>query len=748
MTLIFGYFILGIKVDNSLETMTIDNDPELLLMQQMDKEYGGEEFVVIAFKGEDIFSPRILSMIDRMTRRIEDVKNVGRVLSLTNAYTIKGTSGGFGTTPLLPKTSIQPEELKEKVTANKIYKRWLFSDDGKSTSIIAWMVPLGSDDALRSEVVSEIQRIIDKEKDNRRFYLYGMSVIYKTVFDAMDRDQLHLTPIVFALVGLILFFIFRNLRFIIIPFIVITICVVWVVGLLVASGNTLNWVTSIIPIVVLIVCICDSIHIITQYKETIGEYPNNKDALKEAIIRIGIPILLTSVTTAVGFFSLGLNKIKPVRDFGIYTGMGVIFALTTSITLLPIILSFLKLKKEKSRDDKSFKAMESILTGIGKFIIRRKGLILTLSVVIVLLSLIGISRIEARQDSFDILKDSTELVEANKFIDVELGGSCEVDVLFDGKAENTVIEPISLKQIERIQHRLENEVPEILKANSVVDFLKEMNQAINGDDPDYYSLPSTKEQASQLLLLYSFDEDQANLQSLINNDYSQARIRTFTISADDSIATRKAINKMKQIISEELNTDLKIVFTGRPLIWCNMVDYLITGLMESFSIAFVVISIMMIVVFRSIGLGLLSMIINVIPVIITFGIMGFLNIPLNMTTVMVPSVAIGIAVDDTIHLMWRMVKEISIDGNYEGAMFRTLKSVGKPIITTSLILCVGFSGFYFSELRLLTQFGFITFVTVFVALIADLFLAPVLLLVIKPIKIKKGMPSIALLRKG
>ncbi|MDY6933962.1 MAG: efflux RND transporter permease subunit [Spirochaetota bacterium] len=395
-------------------------------------------------------------------------------------------------------------------------------------------------------------------------------------------------------------------------------------------------------------------------------------------------------------------------------------------------------KEEKSGEDRSFKALERILNRTGGLVYRRKGLIL-ISIAIVLISLIGMFKIEVRQDIIAMLKDSTEIDEARAFIDVELGGSCELITLFEGKGENSVIEPQNLKRIERIQHRLITEVPEIRKSISIVDFLKEMNQAVNGDDPDHYTLPTTKELASQLLLLYSFDEDQANLQSLINNDYSQARIRMFSLSADDSIISRAAFDKAERIILEESKgTNLKINRTGRPKIFFNMVDILITAMVKSFSYAFVVIFIMMVIVFRSFKLGLLSMIINIIPAIITFGIMGWLGIPLNLMTAMVPSIAIGIAVDDTIHLIWRIKKEIGIDGNYREAIFRSLRSVGKPIITTSVLISVGFAVFYFSEIVLLTEFAFLTIATVVGALITDLFLGPVLVLIFKPIKIPKG----------
>lgn len=740
-TAVSTYCLLGIKIDNSIETLTIDNNPQLILLQQMEEEYGGNEFVVIAFKGEDIFSPKILTMIDGITREIENIKNIEKVLSLTNAYTIKGHSDELGTYPIIPEDDLQiadMEKLKKQVISNRMYRKWLYSEDGNATAIIAWITPMGNDDAARWRVVNEIQNVIDKKKDDRKFHIYGMPVYQKLIFDAMLSDQFILTAVLSALIMILLFYIFRDIYLVFMPFILISITGIWALGLLVISGSTLNFATFIIPIVVLIVCLCDSVHIMSQFKEAEKGHTTRKDLLKNIVIQIAPPIMLTSITTAVGFFSLGTSGIKPVRDFGIFTGLGVLFALGVSITLLPMIMSVSKLKEETSRENRSFVMMERILARIGNWIPDNKGVVLIFSIIAITIAIFGITGIEARQDIIDTLKENTALDEARKFIDKDMAGSCEFNIPFKGRHAYAVLEPDNLKLMDHIQDRLVREVPEVLKCVSVVDFLKEMNSAINNNNPDNYQIPSTKVENLDLLEIYDFDEDKADIKSLINSDYSQARIRMFTSSADDSVIARKAFNRSEKIIFEEAEkSDINIDFTGRPKVFLDMVDSLVNGMIKSFSFAFIVIFILLIMVFRSFGTGLLCTIINIVPAVLTFGIMGWLNIPLNMLTAMVPSIAIGIAVDDTIHFVWRLEKELQYDGNYTGAILRSLTSVGKPIITTSILICAGFSIFYFSKLTLLTEFGFLTITTVISALIADLFLAPVLFLIFKPIKIKQ-----------
>ena len=741
LTIFFAYFFIDLKIDNSLETMTIDNDPDLLLLRQMDEEYGCDEFVVISFKGDNIFSQRTLAMIEKITERIENRNDVEKVLSLTNASIIKATSDGFGVYPLIPEGSFQgikADALKKDVIKNRMYKKLLYSDDGNASSILAWLIPLGNDDSARVKVIKELKNIVKEEGSGRKFYFYGMPVYLTAIFGASVIDQITLTPIVIILIGLMLFYFFRNLRLVIIPFIVIYICAVWAQGLMIFAGHSLNFVTMLLPTVLLIVCIAVSIHIIAQYKEVKRNFSNKIDALKDVITRIGIPILLTSLTTAFGFFSLVGNSILPVRNFGFFTGLGVVFSFITSITILPIIMSFLKIQDDKPIVEKNDNKMEALLIGVSEFIYRRKGSILIISAIITIISAIGIFRLQVKQDTVSVLKNQ-ELHDASKFIDMEMGGSVEIDMMIDSHNKTSILEPKKLKVIERIQERMMSELfqgdtPLIRNSLSIVDFLKEMNQAMNNGNPDYYRIPTNKEEAEDYIELV--DIDQTDIRSVLTQDYSKTRLRAFTLSADDSSITRKLINQAKQIISDEAgDTDINVVFSGRPVIWSNMMDYLITGMSKSFFYAFIVITIMMILVFSSIKIGILSMIINIIPVIVAFGIMGWLDIPINLITVMVPSIAIGIAVDDTIHLFWRMVKEVKVDGDYKEAMLRSLTSVGKPIITTSLLLCIGFSALYFSQLIPLLQFAFVTTIIVLVALVADLLLGPALMLVFKPVKI-------------
>lgn len=305
LSLISIYFILQIRVDNSVETLSIDDDPKLALLHQAEETFGGNEFVVVSFKGDDIFSDRVLSMIDGMTRDMEKIENVESVLSLTNAEIAKNDDQGLGTTPLIPENDSVTKDmqaLKENVISRRMYEKLLYSTDGNATSIIVWVVPLGNDDAARWRVVNSIKEVLDRHKDQRKFHLYGFPVNSEILYRITIEDQLVIPAILSFVIGCILLWIFRDIRLVILPFVVISMTGLWAMELFTMEGNTLDVVTFVIPSVLLIVCLCDAVHIISEYREADTGAGDHTEMLKTIIARIGMPILLTSLTTAIGFF--------------------------------------------------------------------------------------------------------------------------------------------------------------------------------------------------------------------------------------------------------------------------------------------------------------------------------------------------------------------------------------------------------------------------------------------------------------
>ena len=740
LTLICLYMVFQIKVDNSTETLSVDDDPKLLLLRELEEKFGGNEFIVVSFKGDDIFSPSVISMIDAITTNMEKIENVESVLSLTNSVVAQKDETGFGMDALVPegdRSRIDMQALKEKVMSHQIYEKLIYSSQGNATSIIAWLVPLGNDDAARWRVMKAIKNVVNTHKDDRQFYLYGMPVYQEFLYRIMIQDQLVLPVVISVLMGCILYFVFRDIRLILLPFIVIDLSVLWSMGLFTMAGNTLDVVTFIIPSILLIVCLCVSVHILSEYRETCGQGEDRVGLVKAAVSRIGVPVMLTSLTTALGFFSLATSCIKSIRHLGVYTGLGVIFAFLASMLLLPLIMALLPVKKERKKEDRMLDVFEAYLVRLARWLIRYKGRVMVATILFLSICMAGALKLKPNMVILGMMKKSVakDIIAAQHFVDVEMAGSCEFNVLVKSDQAGTIVTPDVLRRMGECQERLTSEVYGLLKTLSIVDYLKAMNQVLNDNDPAYYRIPDSQQKIDSIMMLYSMNEESAKLTTLINEDYSETRIRLFTYSADDSQEVRDFIDQIESIVRAEFDGgEVSAKMTSRPDVWVDMVESLTMEMLKTFSLAFILIFGLMFAIFRSWQLGLVSAAINVIPILVTFGCMGWLGIDLNMATAAMPSIAIGIAVDDTIHFIWRFEKEFRRLQSYPDALIHTLKTVGKQILITSILICTGFAVLFFSRLTVYTEFGLLLSLTVFAALLADLLIAPVLMLIFKPIK--------------
>ncbi|MDY6905344.1 MAG: efflux RND transporter permease subunit [Thermodesulfobacteriota bacterium] len=746
LTLVSAYYITQIRIDNSIESMAIDDDPSLASLQHLESTFGGNEFIVIAFKGDDIFSPRVLSMIDAITTNIEQIENVEWVLSLTNALVAQKNEYGIGMDALVPESDRSGNDvqaLKQKVMSQKIYEKLLFSSTGDATAIIAWLSPLGADDAARWRAVSAIKRVIKTHKDDRKVYVYGMPVYQEILYKIMIEDQLILPSIICLLMGGLFFLIFKDLRIVVLPFIVIGLSILWAMGFFVMGGNTLDVVTFVIPSVLLIVCLCAAIHILSAFRDAYTKDTDRVDTVKRTVSHIGIPVMLTSLTTAVGFLSLTACSMKSIRTFGIYAGLGVIFAFLTSITVLPLLMALLPLKKKPKNDGT---VLETSLGRLAGWILRHKRSVAVGTIIVMAVCVPGALKVDSKMVILGMFKKNVakDIVDAHHFIDVEMAGSCEFEVLLKGDRPGAMLEQDVLETIDRTQHRM-LETCCILKTLSIVDYLKLMNQVLNDNDPAFYRIPDSRQKIDSIMMLYAMNEEAARLNTIINDDYSEARIRLFSLTGDSSEVLRLMINQGKAIINEEFaGMDVTATFTSQMDVWGNMVEALTAQMTKTFSLAFVLIFAMMFLLFRTWKLGLISSVVNVVPIIAAFGYMGWFNIDMNMATAMMPSIAIGISVDATIHFIWRFEKEFLRHQNYPDAFIHTMKTVGKPITITTVLICVGFSVLFFARLTVFTEFGLLLSLTVAAAFMADVFVAPILIFILKPFKTATGDPCIDL----
>jgi len=701
------------------------------------EQFESEEFVVLVFKSGDLFTPESLSTIQRLTRGLEGVDSVERVTSLTNVEEIRTMAdGAVEVVPLVGEESpVDPrmrEALRERVLSNPLYVDNLISGDGTTTAIYGTVND--RDLATRRRIQEEVEALVQEEKvrSGNRFYISG-SVILDAEFErTSEQDNITFTVVTSLMIVFVLYLLYRNLTGILLPVVVVSLATAWTLGLYGLAGHKLNMLTIMLPAVILAISVADAVHLMCQYNdEHLDGARSRKEALVRTLGKVGKPCLFTSLTTAIGFGSFAVSKIVPVRYQGIYIALGILLAFVLTVTLLPALLSWIRVPKishrKKERGDWVSRGLEGAMRVVGRY----SRIILVVGVLVLVVSLVGMSRIKRETNSIEFFKKSSPLRVALEFIERNLTGVFSLEIALEGPADS-IKDPEVLKKVEALRRIIE-ESPEAGKTLHLNDLVMEMNRAMHEGEDRFYAIPKTREEVAQYLLLYEMSGGET-LDTLVNMDYSLSRlsVRCTVMTAERA---KEMMEELRQVLDGMFKGPVRARITGVIPVWVKLDTYLLTSQIKSFSIAAVGIFIMMCIQFRSVRVGLLSMIPNLLPIVVTMGIMGWTGIRLDTATIMITSVALGIAVDDTIHFLSRFKMELEACGDYDKAIHATIQSVGRAIVFTSIILFWGFISLTLGHFKPTVYFGFLTSLTMVVALIGDIFLLPVLLKLLRPIPV-------------
>jgi predicted RND superfamily exporter protein len=451
---------------------------------------------------------------------------------------------------------------------------------------------------------------------------------------------------------------------------------------------------------------------------------------------VGVPCLFTTLTTVAGFSAMSISPIKAIKHFAIYTAVGVAGAFLFSVTLLIVFLSFgYKRSRQISTEDDKLKAKGGrifikALEKICGFDIRHKWMIIMISIVLFVFSGLGVSRMEVDSNFLNEFSEKVEIRNITEHVDNIMGGTASFSYVFDAGVREGIMDPKFLREIEALQNKAKNEITVVMKTYSIVDLLKDINKSFHDENHDYYALPDTREMVAQYLLLYEMSGGD-ELENYLSHDYARANLEIRC----KMVATSKheaLINRLNAYLDDIPSKVVIPKLTGMGSLWIKLIDYIVKSQIWGFLLAFVVIGIMMCLLFGSLKIGLLAMIPNLSPVIATLGLMGWADIPLDYVKLLIGCVAIGIAVDDTIHLVTRFHHEFMRCLNYREALYNSMKDVGRALFITSAVLVTGFLVFIFSIMQTLALFGILVAITIGVALIADFFLMPALVLAVKP----------------
>ncbi|MFP3982645.1 MAG: efflux RND transporter permease subunit [Desulfurivibrionaceae bacterium] len=724
-----GFLYSRLPVETSVESLIIEDDPDLHFYNKFKQEFGEDEFVVIGFKQEDLFSAPILRAIESLTEQLENIDEVKEVVSLTNVEHIQGTDSNFIVRPLIgdiPEDTEALESIKIQALANPLINQNIVFQKGKAAIFLLRTKAHSGDEAYDSRLLQKIKDVLADQKTMGKdsFHLASWVVTDVNMSGFMNEDMALFMPLTYLMIVILLLVFLRRVVPMIISIITVSFCLLWTMAALYLVGGAMSPMTSILSPLIMALAVSDSIHLFSDFLKQDRTNQPVTFVMQNTLKRLWAPCFLTSLTTAIGFASLSLSEIPPIRHFGLAAASGMLIEFVLTMSLIPVGIYFFR----NSRSLKApFKSPDSILdrsiARLGDAIPRIRYVVCILSFLMVIAAVIGATRVEVETDLINYFRQDTKVYKDARFVDRELGGVNTLEVSLQGKDVDSFLSPAKLKVMEKIVDYLGKQEA-VTKIMSMTTFLKQMNKSFHNEDPDYFRIPDSRQMIAQYLFIYGGDE----MFNFVNQDYNWARISA-RVTEHNSRQLQTLIRDLENFVHKQFpDTDLDIRVTGKTFLVNKLLDRIVESQISTLATAFVIIFLVLFVVFRSFKLGLLSLIPNSLPILFNLGVMGFMGIPLNTATAIIAAVAIGIAVDDTIHYLIQYQRERGGGKGVGEAALRAMRIKGVPICTTSLILVGGFGILVFSHFVPTVQFGFLSALIMIFALVSDILILPSILI--------------------
>lgn len=728
ITLILGTFLPKVKMDFSIEQLFSQNDPVINRFLNFREEFDGvDNRIFLLYESDDPFSYKNLELNKKMVYAFENIEGVSKVTSLTNIELF--TEGGeYLLSPVyenIPKSIDSLNIAKERILSSDLLKNYLISEDGKVAAILIEVSDSFNEHESRESIVKQIDEL--QLGTDWTWHQTGLPIIRTRYVQYMIADNITFLIPVLSMLILLLSLLFRSLVGLVLPLIVVLLTIIWTLGFMTAAGITINIISYIIPTLLMVVGISDSVHFLVKYYKTLHLLGDKREALTQSLQKIGTAIFLTSITTAIGFGALSMVNIEIVKEFGIFTAMGVFFAFIITVLFIPSTLMLLgktpKTKLEAYSRGYRVKIVKKLITIVRG---HPKKIIFT-GITITIIGFFGALQINPHSKLLDDLRPGNTLLEDMRLAEDRMGSVLPVEIIItvDENENFQDIQDVAVISFTDELASYISKIPEIGKVVSVSDYLKAINQAMNDGDESFYQVPLSREIISQYMLLYD-----SEFNSLINSDLTKLRIAS-QIKDIDSRRSAEIEKELNTYIASVIPEGITAEVTGTAFLALRTNNYLVKNLLGSFLVALIIITFLMIVLFRSVKMAFISILPNIIPMMVMAAVLGFLQIPLRPATAMTFAVAFGIAVDDTLHYLIRYRMELSKQ-HYRQANDSTMLGTGIAMMSTTAILSAGFLVLILSQFTPTVEFGMLSVITIVTALIGDLTFLPALLSQIKP----------------
>ena len=718
-----------------------DNHPENIKYNDFLSLYGEEGSVlVLAVKDASFFTPKKLNAWKELSEELAAFDEIDFVLSIDNVKElVKNTAKKkFELQPLMaevPQDSTAFALFKQKLFLElPFYENLLFNKETETVRMAIYMEQEVVNSARRKAFVFDtFIPLIDRFEAANNLKVRRSGMPYIRTLNAQNIvDEIGM--FVFAAMGvtsLIFFLFFRSIRATLISMLVVLFGVAWALGTLGLMGYEITVLTALIPPLIIVIGVPNCIFLINKYQQEVAKHGNQIKSLQQVIVKIGNATLMTNLTTASGFATFILTNSKVLKEFGIIASINVIGIFILSLLVIPITYSFMPLPNKKHLNHLKNKSIDRFVKWMEDKVRHKRLNTYIISLIALVASIIGIYTIEISGSILEDMPKRQSFFKDILFFDKEFDGIVPLEILIDTKRKDGVLKLSTLKRMDRLSESI-NAIPELSAPTSVVNAIKYAKQAYYNGNPNYYALPSSQENRFILSYFDRSNNGENVLNGYVDDTGQYARMTTFMTDINTQRMEEIEAELQKEIAKIFPKERYTVSLTGKALLFLKGTKYLIKNLVLSLVLAIFLIALFMAYLFRSFKMIIISLIPNLLPLIITAGMMGFMGIPLKPSTILVFSVAFGISVDDTIHFLAKYRQElIASKWKIQRSVYAALRETGVSMFYTSIVLFFGFSVFMSSEFGGTVALGGLISMTLMFAMLANLILLPSLLISLK-----------------
>jgi len=759
---ILGNFALQMQIDASADTLLLEKDKDLLFAREINKRYATQDFLIVTFTPTNgtLLSTASLQTIAKLSDELTSLDLVDSVTSIINVPLLqsppKPIKELLKDIPTLLSKNTDKNLAKKEFLSSPLYKDNLVSRDFKTTALLVNLKKIDTKEQNHQNII-KIRQIIKKYKTMATINLGGVSMIADDLISFVKYDLETFSIVVFGLLVVILFTLFREIKWVLIPIFICGTSIIATTGVLGLFDWKVTVISSNFISLQLIMTMSLVIHLVIKYKELLASKPDltQKQLVLQTVTSMLKPSFFVVITTIAGFSSLVYSGILPVINFGYMMSLGLVLSFVITFLLFPSILLLLK----KSPTKNMIKNKSLFTSSIAHISYKHQKLIIATTIMIVIFSITGALQLFVENSFIDYFKKDTEIYKGMKAIDEKLGGTTPLDVIltfqdedeievktniinseddeeldsFEDEFEEDVDDKTywftttKMEKIRKVHNYLES-LPQIGKVLSLAT-LDEIGKILNNgkylDGVELALLNKKLPQKYKDILLNPY----------INVESNQARITMRILDSQPNLRRDELIKKINKDLSKMLNPKYeKFRLSNLLILYNNMLQSLFNSQISTLGIVIAILFTMFLILFKSVKVAFIALVANIVPVGVIFGFMGWMAIPLDMMTITIAAISIGIAVDNTIHYIHRFKQEFLQNKEYKQSMFNAHSSIGIAMFYTSIIIMIGFSVLVLSNFIPTIYFGLLTLIAMFMAIIADLLLLPILLIIFKPLK--------------